>query len=89
MNTSLKQLAIKNIDAAMTRFLCLGEPAMKYARAIKAELGTCQVMSLPEILDEIKRETELGEKYVLAMAVDPCKSEAENRRILKDFLPRR
>ena len=89
MNTSLKQLALKNIESAMTKFSSLGEPAMKYARMIKSELGTYQVMSLPEILDEIKRETELGEKYVLAMAVDPCKSEAENRRILKDFLPRR
>lgn len=89
MDQELKALALSNIARKLALSLAKGQPKeLIWARL--DEFGRVkETLILRDLQQEIENETPTGEHYLLAAAVDPNKTEEENREILAKFIGRK
>ena len=89
MDQELKAIALTVLENKLKVHLGT-EPSEELFWGRLDEFGRVkQALTVQQVKQEIENETPTGESYLLAAAVDPDKSEEENRKILGKFIGRK
>jgi len=88
VDQELKAIALSNLAAKLRIHIGKEHPQELYWGWLDEFGSVRQALTVHEILEEIKNETPTGERYLLAAAVDPDKTEEENKKILQKFIGR-
>jgi hypothetical protein len=89
LDQELKAIALRNLTNKLSLSMGKGESKELFWARLD-EFGRIKEALTPsQIQQEIENETETGEGYLLAAAVDPNKTEEENRAILSKFIGRK